>query len=598
MRGAQINVAVRYLNHSQNIEHIHLSRAIMSLKANERHHLLHNECSSIFQGRPRINPRGYTACVYGNEMRARRHRIKTVCEGHNGIRNRSELVTERFLIVKYRHLVWCPVYKAASTNWMVTLPSLTNFSPRDLDALSLKYRSQNELAQFVAKPRPKSSFEAYMALRPKPVTFLIVRHPFHRLLSAYRDKIEADNAYFFAKYGSGIVTKYRSEALERFGTTHSKHGTVWSPRPTFWEFIQAVLRDGLMDPHWHPISSWCGLCHLQFDFVIKFENLREEEDFLLGQLGLKNIVPISWENRNTQGAPWSLALQRHYFSALNSTEMKKLHELYRYKDLQSNPMDAIQYHVVGFTSLKWLWCPTFVGLAESNWVHNFMVLMGLSPTDIEDADSIYGTANPVTLVRLWAPELTKKSFALTRQDPDWKSILFVQHPIHRLVAFYQNNLEEYHDDSYYNLGIHIVETYRDQAKLRFQDFVQTVDDFKTPIELPHFWEYIQFVLDRGASGPYNLPHLIRPIYRLCDVCPGNYQYIVKTESIAQEDPFLFQKLGFPSDFQGHTTNKGYKYEKLMKDAPKYLEKISLEDQKRLHEMYRLDFELFGYHMKY
>ncbi|XP_059083017.1 carbohydrate sulfotransferase 11-like isoform X3 [Tigriopus californicus] len=261
-------------------------------------------------------------------------------------------------------------------------------------------------------------------------------------------------------------------------------------------------------------------------------------------------------------------------------------------------MDAIQYHVVGFTSLKWLWCPTFVGLAESNWVHNFMVLMGLSPTDIEDADSIYGTANPVTLVRLWAPELTKKSFALTRQDPDWKSILFVQHPIHRLVAFYQNNLEEYHDDSYYNLGIHIVETYRDQAKLRFQDFVQTVDDFKTPIELPHFWEYIQFVLDRGASGPYNLPHLIRPIYRLCDVCPGNYQYIVKTESIAQEDPFLFQKLGFPSDFQGHTTNKGYKYEKLMKDAPKYLEKISLEDQKRLHEMYRLDFELFGYHMKY
>lgn len=100
------------------------------------------------------------------------------------------------------------------------------------------------------------------------------------------------------------------------------------PRPTFWEFIQAVLRDGLLDPHWHPISDWCGLCHLQFDFVIKFENLRDEEDFLLRQLGLEHIVPISWENQNTKRPPWSLELQRQYFSALNSEEMKKLRELY------------------------------------------------------------------------------------------------------------------------------------------------------------------------------------------------------------------------------------------------------------------------------
>lgn len=227
MRGAQIDVAVRYLNHSQNIEQIHLSKAIMSLKATERHHLLHNECASIAKGNLGIDPRSYTDCVYGNEMQARLNRIKSVCERNPGIKNRSSLVTERFLIVKYRHLVWCPVYKAASTNWMVNLPSLTNFSPRDLDRMSLKYRSKHELAQFVAKPRPKGSFAAYMALRPKPVTFLIVRHPFQRLLSAYRDKIEDDNPHFFEKYGSHIVSKYRSEALGRFRTSYADNGTTW-----------------------------------------------------------------------------------------------------------------------------------------------------------------------------------------------------------------------------------------------------------------------------------------------------------------------------------------------------------------------------------
>lgn len=48
---------------------------------------------------------------------------------------------------------------------------------------------------------------------------LVVRHPFERLLSAYRDKLENSVAgrehgtlHFYQKYGSKIVEKYRGES--------------------------------------------------------------------------------------------------------------------------------------------------------------------------------------------------------------------------------------------------------------------------------------------------------------------------------------------------------------------------------------------------
>lgn len=50
---------------------------------------------------------------------------------------------------------------------------------------------------------------------------LVVRHPFERLLSAYRDKLENSVAgrehgtlHFYRKYGSKIVEKYRGKSRQ------------------------------------------------------------------------------------------------------------------------------------------------------------------------------------------------------------------------------------------------------------------------------------------------------------------------------------------------------------------------------------------------
>lgn len=85
--------------------------------------------------------------------------------------------------------------------------------------------------------------------------FLIVRHPFERLLSAYRDKMERlgehtslqqDN--YYTRYGRQIVSRYRAAAIQKFGADFfSEQNNFGSPGPvearlaelpTWWEFVQ------------------------------------------------------------------------------------------------------------------------------------------------------------------------------------------------------------------------------------------------------------------------------------------------------------------------------------------------------------------------
>lgn len=57
-----------------------------------------------------------------------------------------------------------------------------------------------------------SRFQYFLNQKPRPVTFLIVRHPLERLLSAYRDKFERANRHFYEAYGKEIVRRYRPRA--------------------------------------------------------------------------------------------------------------------------------------------------------------------------------------------------------------------------------------------------------------------------------------------------------------------------------------------------------------------------------------------------
>lgn len=118
------------------------------------------------------------------------------------------------------------------------------------------------------------------------MSFLIVRHPLERLLSAYRDKIQyaVSGSYHF-KLGRDIIKQYRrkvrmltvnnfkKKVIVILGITfHSFFkGTIGPKFPTYPEFIEWLVdsvRDGKpLDMHWTPVVEFCTPC--MFDIKVR-----------------------------------------------------------------------------------------------------------------------------------------------------------------------------------------------------------------------------------------------------------------------------------------------------------------------------------------
>jgi len=159
---------------------------------------------------------------------------------------------------------------------------------------------------------------------------LVVRDPWQRLLSAYRDKLEATTGP--DQFGRHMVTSFRNEGMARFGLDAYREragapvvveGRSLS-NPTFWEFVQWIIRGGEIDRHWNPYYLHCNVCHTNFTDVLKLETLEEEERIFLKSNGLPTLSTDQWRNHGND----TQALFHLYYSSLSLTELFQLQQIY------------------------------------------------------------------------------------------------------------------------------------------------------------------------------------------------------------------------------------------------------------------------------
>lgn len=184
--------------------------------------------------------------------------------------------------------------------------------------------------------------------------FIVVRHPFDRLVSAFRDKLERLHAktpetdYYYKTHGSKIVGRYRTEALNRFGKKYfSEANNFGAPipvntertadMPMFWEFAKYVLDSNpavKMDVHWRPAYLHCSVCKMSYDVIVKFENLAFESHWVKKNVlkvtegDLSSGIPIFNKNQASNVKNDELTLL--YFNLLTDDEILALYNIYKF----------------------------------------------------------------------------------------------------------------------------------------------------------------------------------------------------------------------------------------------------------------------------
>lgn len=288
-------------------------------------------------------------------MQQRRSTLDDHCNNvqHSNNVISSHVNTNVLYVLKSHSLVWCPVYKAASTNWCHNLLLLAGKTTQQIQTIMKKYPNQpNDQARVVA-PLTSDAGVRDLVTRDDASSLLIVRHPFDRLVSAFRDKLEQchgvpgnctlSSNWYYKQYGHKIVNQFRDRAVQRFGqeffSQRNNYGAPfpvsrsWRDQhyPSWWEFIQYLLNTNThsYDEHWKPASVYCSVCgNIKYNKILHFENIVNEEPHLAESLGAGDLIKPRWENKNSKEKVSKEQLLGSYFSLLSDQEIQRLYKIY------------------------------------------------------------------------------------------------------------------------------------------------------------------------------------------------------------------------------------------------------------------------------
>ena len=157
---------------------------------------------------------------------------------------------------------------------------------------------------------------------------MFTRHPIERIVSAYRNKFVDNNpildAWYLSAYGRRIIKQYRPNA--------SNESLVKGHDVTFKEFVQflndlpPVPRERY-DEHWRPIVDLCHPCNIKYDFIGKYETLKDDTQAVMSKAKLTQLAHL-FPSRRCSSHNKTKNLIEKYTGQLTEEELMHLYQLY------------------------------------------------------------------------------------------------------------------------------------------------------------------------------------------------------------------------------------------------------------------------------
>ncbi|CAH0727853.1 unnamed protein product, partial [Brenthis ino] len=263
------------------------------------------------------------------ELENRATKAQEVCR----LRSLSEqpINSKEFFVDHAHNIVWCNIFKAASSSWLFNFNILGGYDKKFL----AKTRHTPLTLARKKFPRPSEEELRDTINTPGVVSLLVVREPFVRLLSAYRDKLENIIPPYYRKLARAIVAEHREAATEVLGP-------IKSSGPTFYEFVAHLISKyasttATFDEHWAPYYKFCTPCAVNFSVIAKVETLSRDSAYVIQQLGLGPILGKRVRNRRmrlrtvmnkSRDGKNTSALLKYYFEQLSMHMLDKLLDIY------------------------------------------------------------------------------------------------------------------------------------------------------------------------------------------------------------------------------------------------------------------------------
>ena len=120
-----------------------------------------------------------------------------------------------------------------------------------------------------------------------------------------------------------------------------------------------------------------------------------------------------------------------------------------------------------------------------------------------------------------------------------------------------------------------------------------IDPTKTN-ESPTPTEFAQYIVDSSQKiGAENLDNHIRPLWSSCPFCAIEFDIIGQLEDYEEDERFIIEKLDLDLPLGVHKNDAQGEKSKSEK-RNEFFSKLSIELTQKIFNVYKLDFEMFGY----
>ena len=151
-------------------------------------------------------------------------------------------------------------------------------------------------------------------------TFSFVRHPFERLVSAYKNKFlrstkvsrmyPTKNITNFAEFVNLVLEEYQEQ--EQCRKSYNKDCSH-------------------VDRHWNLFDARCQYCEIPYNVIGKMETFDDDVKYIILKQNLEDIIPLNTTDlhMNWKGDEYANNSTLAYFSSLSKLQIRWLYEIYR-----------------------------------------------------------------------------------------------------------------------------------------------------------------------------------------------------------------------------------------------------------------------------